>query len=267
MSSSPSSPSPSSPSSSASSASSLPARRRRLVVITAVSGAAAVLASTLALTGTPGGAGTNEKPAASASATPDEQEASLLALARRKADDPMAKGKADAPVVMIAYADFQCSFCVEFARKTEPHLVREYVDKGVLRIEWRNFPVFGDDSERAARAAWAAGQQGRFWQFHDVVYGKPQQSGQDRFSAERLRALAQEAGVADLDRFSTDMESEAAGEAVRKDREEGHSLGVSSTPAFLVNTTPILGAQPLTAFAVAIEKAAENAGETGKAAR
>lgn len=266
MSSSSSSPSRSS-SSSSPSASSLPARRRRLLLITAVSGAAAVLASTVALTGVPGSSGAKETPTASSAAAPDEREASLLALARRKADDPLAKGRADAPVVMITYADFRCSYCVQFARETEPHLVREYVDKGILRIEWRNFPVFGAESERAARAAWAAGQQGRFWQFHDVVYKKADQSDQDRFSAEHLRAMAREAGVADLDRFSVDMESKAAGEAVRKDQEEGHDLGVSSTPSFLINTTPLLGAQPLTAFAVAIDKAAEEAEATGKAGK
>ncbi|PZH17353.1 disulfide bond formation protein DsbA [Streptomyces sp. NTH33] len=249
--------------------SSLRARRRRLVLITAVSGAAAVLASTIALTGTSGGPSAKEAPAASSSsssstAVPDEREASLLALARRKDGDPLAKGKADAPVVMIVYSDFQCPFCGKFARETEPELVREYVDKGVLRIEWRNFPVFGDESERAARAAWAAGRQGRFWQFHDVVFGKPRERDRGQFSAARLRDMAREAGVADLDRFSTDMESEGANEAVREDQEEGYGLGVSSTPAFLVNTTPILGAQPLTAFSVAIEKAAEEAGEAAR---
>ncbi|WP_073947722.1 DsbA family protein [Streptomyces kebangsaanensis] len=245
--------------------SSLRARRRRLVLITAVSGAAAVLASTIALTGTSGGPSAEKAPAASSSASvPDEREASLLALARREAGDPLAKGKADAPVVMIVYSDFQCPFCGKFARETEPELVREYVDKGVLRIEWRNFPVFGDESERAARAAWAAGQQGRFWQFHDVVFGKPRERNQGQFSAVRLRDMAREAGVADLDRFGTDMESEAAGEAVNTDQEEGYGLGVSSTPAFLVNTTPVLGAQPLTAFTVAVEKAAEEAGAAAR---
>lgn len=245
--------------------SSLRARRRRLVLITAMSGAAAILASTIALTGTSGGPSAKETPASSTStAAPDEQEASLLALARREARDPLAKGQADAPVVMIVYSDFQCPFCGKFARETEPQLVREYVDKGVLRIEWRNFPVFGAESERAARAAWAAGQQGRFWQFHDVAHEKPRERNKGEFSAARLRDMAREAGVADLDRFSTDTESEAANEAVSKDQEEGYALGVSSTPAFLVNTTPILGAQPLTAFAAAVEKAAEEAGEAAR---
>ncbi|MBM7440003.1 protein-disulfide isomerase [Streptomyces sp. HB132] len=74
---------------------------------------------------------------------------------------------------MIEYSDFQCPFCGQFARKTEPELLRSYVDKGVLRIEWRNFPVFGPESEQAALAGWPAGQLNKFWEFHDVAYSKP----------------------------------------------------------------------------------------------
>ncbi|MEV5986543.1 thioredoxin domain-containing protein [Streptomyces sp. NPDC052051] len=231
----------------------------------AVSGAVvAGLAAIAALGGGSGGSTSPDRPAAAASspvgeATLDEQQKSLLALARRDAKDPLAMGRADAPVVLIAYADFQCAFCGKFARETERQLVSTYVDKGDLRIEWRNFPVFGAESERAARASWAAGQQGRFWQFHDVAYAKEHAHNKGEFSAARLREMAREAGVRDLDRFATDMESDAARTSVGHDQGEGYTLGVSSTPAFLVNTTPILGAQPLNAFTDAIDKAAKEA--------
>ncbi|MFI9627341.1 DsbA family protein [Streptomyces sp. NPDC052042] len=240
--------------------SSLRVRRRRLFWIAVGGGTAAVIAAVAALGGGSGDPVSRDRPAATGSpstgeAAPDEQRKSLLALARRDVKDPLALGRADAPVVLIAYEDFQCPFCGKFARETKPELIRSYVDKGVLRIEWRNFPVFGAESERAARAAWAAGQQGRFWQFHDVVYAKDRPRNQGEFSVSRLREMAREAGVADLGRFEADMESEAAGVSVSKDQEEGYVLGVSSTPAFLVNTTPVLGAQPLSAFTDAVEKA------------
>lgn len=83
--------------------------------------------------------------------TPGPVDESLLALARRDSGDALAVGRADAPVVMIEYSDFQCPFCGRFARETEPELNRSHVDRGVLRIEWRNFPVFGEESEQAAR--------------------------------------------------------------------------------------------------------------------
>ncbi|OSC53288.1 disulfide bond formation protein DsbA [Streptomyces sp. 4F] len=244
-----------------------PAPRRRLrVVLAALVLVAAVVVAAVALGG--GGKSADRPAAASASDAPSAAppaDPALLALARRDADDPYAVGKPDAPVVMIEYSDFQCPYCGRFARETKPELLRDYVDKGVLRIEWRHFPIFGEESEQAARASWAAGRQGRFWQFHDTAYGQPRERNKGDFAEKELLAMAEEAGVGDLDRFRTDMGSAAADEAVNRDVEEGYALGVSSTPAFLVNGRPILGAQPTDVFAEAVEaaQAAEGARAQG----
>jgi protein-disulfide isomerase len=181
----------------------------------------------------------------------------LAKLARRDADDKLALGRVDAPVVLIEYADFKCSYCGKFARDTEPALVKKYVDDGTLRIEWRNFPIFGAESEAAARAAWAAGQQGRFWQFYSAAYAEG--AMEKGFGKDQLKALAQQAGVPDLDRFARDAESSAASAAVSKDKEEAYGIGATSTPSFLINGRPIAGAQPMETFSQAIEAAAEAA--------
>ncbi|WPO72800.1 DsbA family protein [Streptomyces sp. KN37] len=209
--------------------------------------------------------GTARKDAAAGAEPSAEQRAGvhpeLEKLARRDARDPLAQGRVDAPVVMIEYADFKCGFCGKFARDTEPGLVKKYVDKGVLRIEWRNFPIFGADSERAARGAWAAGKQGRFWQFHQAAYAEG--AKEKGFGEDRLKELAKEAGVKDVGRFVSDAESDAAGTAVKKDQEEAYGLGATSTPSFLVNGRPISGAQPDEVFRQAIEAAAGQAGGKG----
>ncbi|MEG3627692.1 DsbA family protein [Streptomyces poriticola] len=179
----------------------------------------------------------------------------LLALARRDSGDPYALGEPDAPVVLIAYSDFQCTYCGRFARETKPVLLRDYVERGVLRIEWRNYPIFGGESEQAARAGWAAGRQGRFWQFHDVAYAEPRERNTGAFAERELVAMAERAGIGDLDRFRADLASPAAEKAVQRDAGEGYSLGVSSTPAFLLNGRPILGAQPTHVFTEAVETA------------
>ncbi|MFK8909862.1 DsbA family protein [Streptomyces sp. YS-3] len=178
----------------------------------------------------------------------------LEKLARRDGGDALAQGRPDAPVVMIEYADFKCSYCGKFARDTEPALVRKYVDAGTLRIEWRNMPIFGAESEAAARAAWAAGRQGRFWQFHTAAYAHG--SKEKGFGEDRLRELAKEAGVGDLDRFARDADSDAAKASVKKDQEEAYGLGASSTPSFVINGRPLAGAQPLDTFARAVDEAA-----------
>lgn len=204
---------------------------------------------------------------ASATATgPDSDTYRELAeLARRDAGDKLAQGRTDAPVVLIEFADFQCGYCGKFARDTEPELIKRYVADGTLRIEWRNFPLFGEASEAAARASWAAGRQDRFWPFHRAAYAED--AKEKGFGKDRLRALAQQAGVKDLDRFARDTESAAATQAVREDREQAYGIGVTSTPSFLINGRPLAGAQPLAVFTRAIEAAAAeeadvpNAGE------
>ncbi|MEV6955421.1 DsbA family protein [Streptomyces sp. NPDC051183] len=196
---------------------------------------------------------------ATASAAPkNDPAAALKALARRESGDRLAVGRADAPVVLIEYSDFKCGYCGKFARDTEPELVKKYVEDGTLRIEWRNFPIFGADSEAAAKAAWAAGQQDRFQQFHAAAYAEG--SKEKGFGQDRLVELARQAGVPDLERFKQDAAGEGAAAALKKDQEEGYRIGVQSTPSFLVNGTPIAGAQPLEAFTSAIAKAKAQAG-------
>ncbi|MET9609680.1 thioredoxin domain-containing protein [Streptomyces sp. NPDC006512] len=198
-------------------------------------------------------------PAASAHAGPRTGPApELLALARREPGDKLATGRADAPVVLIEYSDFKCGYCGKFARDTEPELVKKYVEDGTLRIEWRNFPIFGAESEAAAKAAWAAGQQDRFAAFHAAAYADG--AKEKGFGEARLTELARQAGVPDLERFTKDMAGEEAAAALRKDQDEGYRIGVTSTPSFLVNGRPIAGAQPLDAFTAAIARAKTEAG-------
>lgn len=192
-------------------------------------------------------------PAAAASAPAADPAAALKALARRDSGDKLAVGRADAPVVLIEYSDFKCGYCGKFARDVEPALVKKYVDDGTLRIEWRNFPIFGAESEAAARAAWAAGQQDRFAAFHAAAYADG--SKEKGFGEARLLELARQAGVPDLERFARDAAGEQAAAALAEDREEGYSIGVTSTPSFLVNGQPIAGAQPPAVFDAAIAKA------------
>lgn len=241
-----------------------PAGARRPLLIGAAVAVAAALLGTVSYTATRPEPRTDPAGQEAASGQQlDDATSGLAKLARRDADDPLAQGRADAPVVLVEYADFKCGFCGKFARDTEPGLVKKYVDDGTLRIEWRNFPIFGAESEAAARAAWAAGQQGRFWQFHRAAYADG--AKEKGFGAARLDALAREAGVKDLDRFRTDRDGTAAHAAVTKDRDEAYALGATSTPSFLVNGQPLAGAQPAATFEQAIETARAQAPESGAA--
>jgi len=136
----------------------------------------------------------------------------------------------------------------------EPKLYREYVEDGTLRIEWRDFPYRGRESVDAAVAARAAQAQGRFWEYHDLLY-KNQFAG---FGDENLLAYAEEAGL-DVQRFENDYESARYEGAVRKSFLQGQRAGVTGTPTFVVNGQVLVGLQPLGVFESAIEDAEREA--------
>ncbi|USQ76539.1 DsbA family protein [Ornithinimicrobium cryptoxanthini] len=177
----------------------------------------------------------------------EEQKQFLLGLARRDADDPMAMGEVDAPVVVIEYADYRCPFCAEWGREVQPEL-RDLVEDGTLRIEFRDRVIFGAESELVAMAARAAGEQGLYWQFHDAVYAAAPDSGHPDLPREMLIGFAEEIGVPDLAQFEEDLDSAELREGIAADQAEATSLGINSTPTFLVNSTPVQGAQPAEVF-------------------
>jgi protein-disulfide isomerase len=177
----------------------------------------------------------------------------LLAAARRDPNDPLTTGSVDAPVVLTTYTDYQCSHCVAWAHETLPEL-QPYVDSGVLRIEWRDTNFFGEASVITARAAYAAALQGKFWEYHDAVVA----DGPIGTSADvpALIALAGDLGL-DVDQFTADMDSDDVAAAVDTNSSDAIAIGVTSIPSFVINGTPIVGAQPTEVFVQTIESAAE----------
>lgn len=186
-------------------------------------------------------------------------ESAPLDMSRRTADDPTALGPVDAPVVLVEYADYRCPFCGLFSRDTLPPLVEKYVKSGELRVEWRDLPVFGDQSTMAAVAGRAAGNQGKFWEFNKAAFAIAPERGHADLSRERLVQIAQEAGVPDMTRFDADLDSKELQQAVATDAQEAASLGATGTPTFLVNDTPLIGAQPLATFEKAVQAALKKA--------
>ncbi len=179
-------------------------------------------------------------------------------LVRREADDPMAMGEVDAPVVMLAYSDFQCPFCGKFARDTAPVLIDQYVEDGTLRIEWRDFPYLGPESTTAAQGARAAAAQDSFWAFHDEMYAHQLPPNSGNLDKDYLAGIAEKLGL-DVEQFRTDMESRATARGIAEDFSQGQAIGVTGTPAFVINGVPVIGAQPTEVFEKTIEQAAADA--------
>lgn len=148
------------------------------------------------------------------------------------------RGPKDAPVTIVTFSDFQCPYCTRF-EKTLARLGEQYGDK--LRIVWKDSPnlEFHHDAMLAHQAARAAGEQGRFWEMHDLIVRRPYLL--DRASLERN---ARELGL-DMKRFSAALDSGKFQEAILEEIAYGISLsGPTGTPTIFINGRLIPGAYP-----------------------
>ena len=175
----------------------------------------------------------------------------IRSLPERNPDDTLAVGEPNAPVQMIMYSDFQCGFCALWTTNTLPVLMEKYVEPGDLRIEFREANVFGEESVKAAQAAAAAGEQGKFLEFQKALYpgGKPMKS----FPEDKMVEIAEELGL-DAEKFKADMGSQKIADLVAQHQHKAAELGVTSTPMFIVGTQPVSGAQPTEQFELIVEQ-------------
>jgi protein-disulfide isomerase len=151
------------------------------------------------------------------------------------------RGAKEAPVTIVEFSDFQCPFC-----KNATATVKQVMDKYPGKVKWifRDFPLASvhPAAPKAHEAARCAADQGKFWEYHDVLFEKsPRQSPDD------LKQYAKDLKL-DAASFTQCLDSGKHEPAVTKDIEEGSRLGVTGTPTFFINGRQLVGAQPLTAF-------------------
>lgn len=202
-----------------------------------------------------------QAPSAPPSLSPEQQaqlDDMLRSLAKRDPDDKLARGEVDAPVVMIEWADFQCPYCAKFGTEVLPQL-QPLIDSGELRYEFRDMVIFGEESLDLAVAARAAGEQGKHFEYMHAAYASEPAENEVVNSPERLKALAEEAGVPDLAKFEQDLHSADLQKQVLLDTQEAQQLGFRSVPAFIVGTEVIQGAQPVEVFQQVIQQELEKA--------
>lgn len=166
-------------------------------------------------------------------------------------DDRPARGPSDAPVTIVEFTDYECPFCGRYYRQTYHQLLEEY--EGEIHYVVRNYPLSNHPNARkAAEAAECAHNQGRFWDYHDHLFEHA-----DALEPSDLKSYARELEL-DGEQFDQCLESGAESETVEQDMATGRRLGIRGTPTFFVNGRPLVGAQPLSAFRSAIQRARGN---------
>ncbi|WP_218079965.1 DsbA family protein [Anthocerotibacter panamensis] len=154
-------------------------------------------------------------------------------------------GPAEAALTLVEFSDFQCPFCVR-ARLTVRELMDKY--KGKIRLAYVHLPLpIHDQAKPAALAAWAAGRQGKFFEYHDRLFDL-----MEKITPESFEVIAKDLGL-DLAKFNLDRKGPQALAQIEADEKQAQALGLDGTPTFVLNGVVLRGALPLSDFEEVIQ--------------
>jgi protein-disulfide isomerase len=161
-------------------------------------------------------------------------------------------GDKNAPVTIVEFSDYQCPFCKRFYDQTEQQLIDTYVKTGKVKYSVRHFPLgFHQNAQKSAEAAECAGQQGKFWEMHKVLFQYSQADGTG-LNVPDLKKYAADLKL-DTAKFNSCLDNGETASIVQKDMSDGQAAGVSGTPSFYVNGKQLVGAQPFNMFQETID--------------
>jgi len=154
------------------------------------------------------------------------------------------------PIPFQEYSDFQCPYCARFYADTYPLLKEKYFDTGLVKFEYKHFPLttLHPHALKAAEASECARDQGKFTEYHNILF-----ENQENLDIEALRQYAATIGL-HTDPFNECLESGVKEAWVQAHYDEGYALGVRGTPTFFIGGNKISGAQPAERFIELIDK-------------
>ena len=167
-----------------------------------------------------------------------KESAGLLAVG-----DSPSLGRDNAKVTIIEFSDFQCPPCALFHSGAGNAIIEEYVKKGLARVAHKDFPLLGEESFNAAYAARCAGEQGKFFEYQDVLFSQQSKYASENsgmFFVEQLIRLADDVKL-NKNIFSDCLYKDKYKEAVLKDLEDGRAAGVTGSPTIFINGRKLEG--------------------------
>ena len=196
-----------------------------------------------------GAAAVAPTPSKAAQPTPSIPSARATDMKTLADDDPFL-GNEDALVTIIEFSDYECPFCERFYRQTLPSIKSTYIETGKVKFVYRDFPLgFHSQAEPAAIAANCAGEQGKYFQFHDKIFDNGGAGGKSNAD---YKKWAQEIGL-DVPKWEKCTNDPAQKQEIQKDISDGSAAGISGTPGFIINGKLVSGAQPFSVFQQIIE--------------
>ena len=165
-------------------------------------------------------------------------------------------GNPSAPITILEWGDYQCTFCYRFHDTTLNTLEIDYIQTGKVKLVFKDFPLNGPDSILGAEASYCAHEQGKYWEYHDELYKNWAGEKTGWITRWSLNAFGSTVGL-NLDKFNQCLDEHKYQEKVNTLYEEGREAGIDATPSFLIfndeKIIKIRGNQPLETFLRAID--------------
>lgn len=156
-------------------------------------------------------------------------------------------GNPEAKITLVEFGDFQCPFCGRFFSTTEKQIKEAYIKTGKAKFIWRDFAFLGQESVNAAQAARCAGEQGKFWEYHDYLFEHQKGENLGTFAIENLKGFADDLKLSAAE-FSFCLDSKKYLSAVEEETRFAKDLGIDGTPTTFVNDKMVPGAVPFSFF-------------------
>jgi protein-disulfide isomerase len=161
-----------------------------------------------------------------------------------------------APVTILEWGDYQCTFCHNFHQSTLNSIKQDFIETGKVKLVFKDFPLNGPDSVLAAEAAYCAQDQEKYWQYHDELYKNWGGENTGWVTRTSLDTFAKTVGI-DLIQFNQCLDVHKYNERVNQMYNFGRDLGIDATPSFLIfnneKMIKIRGNQPLEVFLKSID--------------
>jgi len=166
-------------------------------------------------------------------------------------------GNPDAKITIVEFGDYQCHQCFNWFHNTKPTIVENYIDSGKANLIFMDLAVLGRDSITAAQATYCAEEQGKYWEYHRMLYDSQQKIDDGWANSERLQAFAFTMGL-DIELFDSCMDSGKYSKRVQYNVSEARKAGAAGTPTFFIvdsngNQQKITGAQPYSVFQTVLD--------------
>jgi len=161
-------------------------------------------------------------------------------------------GDPNAPITLVEFGDYQCFFCNRHFQETEAKLVENYINTGKVKMIFKDFTIIGPDSTSAAHATHCANDQGKFWDYHHILYTNWGGENNGWASSEHLLEFAQEINL-DTEQFTQCMLAKSHEAIIDASNQDARTLGLGGTPGFFIigpnsDVTKLGGAQPYEVF-------------------